>query len=284
VRLLVFGAGGMLGRALVAEAKAREWVVYGATHAEVDVADGDAVRAAVGAFAPELVVNAAALTQVDRCESEREQAFRVNAEGAGTIASACAAAGARLIQVSTDYVFDGTARAPIPETAEPGPLSVYGASKLEGERRAAGSGAAVLLVRTSGVFGRGGANFVDTVTRRLRAGDELRVVDDQLTAPTYAPFLARAIADLGESGATGIVHYRNREPLSWFELARAVADELGSAGVVEPTGSAEVARPARRPAYSVLAVDRFESIVGRPVELWRDGVRAHLAGGPEERE
>jgi dTDP-4-dehydrorhamnose reductase len=284
MRALVFGAGGMLGLALVAAAEERQWPVQGAARAAVDVTDAGAVRAAVAAFAPDLVVNAAAFTQVDRCESAREVAFAVNAEGAAAVAAACATAGARLVHVSTDYVFDGTARRPIPEDASPAPLSVYGASKLSGERRVQASGAAALVVRTSALFGRGGPNFVDAIIRKLRAGERLEVVSDQVTAPTWTPFLARAILDLGESGATGAVHYRNREPLSWYDLARAVADEIGSAAVITPIGSAESVRPARRPAYSVLAVERYESIVGRAVELWRDGLRAHLAHHSEERE
>lgn len=282
MRLLVLGAAGIAGRATLEEAVRRGWTAVGLGHAELDLADRAAVERALAGHRPDRVVNCAAFTQVDRCESEPELAFRVNAEAVGGLVAACRAAGARLTHLSTDYVFDGEARAPYPEEARAAPLSVYGASKLEGERRALAD-PSVLVVRTSGTFGPGGANFVDTVAARLARGERLRVVGDQTTAPTYAPFLARALADLGESGAAGLVHYRNREATTWYELARAIAETIGAAGEVERVGTADVPRPARRPAYSVLAVTRFERLAGRSVEAWREGLDAHLGGDSKER-
>ena len=283
MRLLVLGAAGIVGRAVMAEAARRGWPAAGLGHAELDITDRAAVAAALAAERPVRVVNCAAFTQVDRCESERELAFRVNGEAVGGLVEECARAGARLVHLSTDYVFDGRATEPYPEEAPPAPLSVYGASKLEGERRALADPAS-LVVRTSGVFGPGGANFVDTVAARLRRGGEpLRVVADQVTAPTYAPFLARALVDLGESGATGLVHYRNREATSWYELALEIARRLGAGVAVEPASSDEVVRPARRPKYSVLAVERFERRLGRPVEPWSAGLDAHLGVGSKEK-
>jgi dTDP-4-dehydrorhamnose reductase len=276
VRLLVLGAAGILGRATVAEARRRGWPAIGLAHAELDVVDREAVAATLAAARPELVVNCAAFTQVDRCESEPELAFRVNAEAVGGLAEACSAVGARLVHLSTDYVFGGAAARPYREEDKTGPLSVYGASKLEGERRALAVGDS-LVVRTSALFGVGGANFVDTIAAGLTGGERrLRVVDDQVTAPTYAPFLARALADLGESGATGRVHYRNREPASWFELARAIAERLDADAEIVPVTSDRFPRPARRPARSVLAVERFERLAGRAVEAWSTGLDAHL--------
>jgi dTDP-4-dehydrorhamnose reductase len=190
--------------------------------------------------------------------------------------------GARLVHVSTDYVFDGTAREPYKETAPTGPLSVYGKSKLEGERRALEYDRA-LVVRTSWLFGPGGPNFVATMVGLIEAGKvPLRVVDDQVGCPTYAPFLASALLDLSQGGArlgtTGIVHYRNREPVSWYAFATEIARQWAGGRVeVSPVTTAEFPRPAPRPAWSVLDVARFEEITGRLVEPWVWGLAETLA-------
>lgn len=283
MRALVFGATGIVGRAFVREAAARGWQVHGLARGEADIAERAAVRAAIAARRPELVINCAAFTRVDDCESEPERAARINDAAVGVVAEECDRAGSRLLHLSTDYVFDGTASVPYDETAAPAPLSVYGRTKWAGEGRALASTGA-LVVRSSAVFGRGGANFVDAIAGRLRRGDgPLRVVDDQVTGPTWAPFLARALADLGESAATGIWHYRNREPVSWHELACAIARELGVVREIEAIPTSELPRPARRPAWSVLAVDKFETAFGRRVETWASGLSAHLAETAEER-
>ncbi len=276
MRLLVFGAGGMVGRAMLAEAGARGWPARGRTREEVDVTDSAAVERAIADAAPELVVNCAAMTRVDACESERERAFAVNGAAVGVLARAATLAGARLVHLSTDYVFDGEGTEPYPEDHPTGPRSVYGESKLEGERQALAAPGA-LVVRTSWVFGFGGPNFVETIRSRIEGGGgPLTVVADQIGAPTYAPFLARALADLGESGAEGLVHYQNRAPVSWYDFAREIARCLGREVEIRPVTTAEVPRPARRPGYSVLAVERFERRTGRPVEEWRAGLVEHL--------
>jgi dTDP-4-dehydrorhamnose reductase len=279
VRTLVFGSGGIVGRATVAEAARRGWSVLGRTRAEVDIRDAVAVADEIAAFRPELVVNCAAFTQVDRCESEPELAFAVNGAAVGTLAAASAEAGARFVHLSTDYVFDGEASSPCSEEHPTAPRSVYGASKLAGERQALALPGS-LIVRTSWVFGHGGANFVDTIAGKLRAGERrLRVVADQTGAPTWAPFLASALADLGEWGTTGLVHYQNRPPVTWHALAGEIARRIvpGGGVEIEPVTTAEFPRPARRPAYSVLAVERFEQLAGRKVESWSEGLDRHLA-------
>jgi dTDP-4-dehydrorhamnose reductase len=283
MRLLVFGAAGIAGRALVAEARRRGWPVAGLSRAECDICDERSVAAALAEHAPDLVVNCAAYTRVDDCEDDEAAASRVNDLAVGGMARACEEREVRWIHLSTDYVFDGLAQRPYDETAEPAPLSAYGRTKRGGERHALASPRA-LLVRTSALFGAGGPNFVDSIAGRLRRRQgPLRVVDDQVTAPTYAPFLARALADLGESATTGIVHYRNREPVSWYEFARAVARELASDLEIVPVPTAEFPRPARRPPRSVLAVDKFEATCGRRVEPWAEGLERHLAATAEER-
>jgi dTDP-4-dehydrorhamnose reductase len=253
---LVFGGTGMLGREVVATARRRGWAALGLSHAQADVTDGAAVAHWVHAFRPQLVFNCAAFTQVDACETRRDEAWRVNGEAVAGLLATAAAAGARLVQVSTDYVFDGRGERPYREEDATAPLSVYGASKRRGEELAL-AGTDALVVRTSWLFGPGGPNFVATMLRLIESGQlPLRVVDDQVGCPTYAPYLAGALCDLAAAGAQGVVHYRNREPVSWFELARAIADEWGRGVEVQPVSTAEFPRPARRPAYSVLAVDR----------------------------
>jgi dTDP-4-dehydrorhamnose reductase len=284
VRVLVLGAAGIVGRATVAEAGRRGWDVRGLGRDQCDLgAEGAPARAAAD-FRPELLVNCAAFTRVDACESEPELAMAINGEAVGRVAMAAASVGARLIHLSTDYVFDGTAREPYPEEHPTAPRSAYGRSKRVGEQRALAVPGS-LVVRTSWIFGPGGPNFVDTIRRKLEEGTApLQVVDDQIGAPTYAPFLARALADLGESGAGGIVHYRNREPVSWFGFARAIARGLGhDPAAIEPATTAEVPRPAPRPAWSVLDVRRFERLAGRPVERWEDGLAAYLGSTGEKR-
>lgn len=284
MRVLVLGAAGIVGRATVAEAARRGWDVRGLTRAECDIGEPEAPVRSVAEFRPALVVNCAAFTQVDACESDPELAMAINGEAVGRVAMAAAGAGARLVQLSTDYVFDGSGREPYPEEHPTAPRSAYGRSKLLGEHRALAV-PGTLVVRTSWIFGAGGPNFVDTIRRKLEEGAApLRVVDDQVGAPTYAPFLARALADLGESGAGGIVHYQNREPVSWFGFARALARGLGfDEGAIEPASTAQVPRPAPRPAWSVLDVRRFERIAGRPVERWEDGLAEYLGSTGERR-
>ncbi|MCB9377443.1 MAG: dTDP-4-dehydrorhamnose reductase [Holophagales bacterium] len=277
MRTLVFGGTGIVGRATVREARRRGWAALGLARSQADIVDRARVAEAIERFRPHLVVNCAALTRVDACESERELAFRVNGAGAGEVAAAAAAAGARAIHLSTDYVFDGAGTEPYPEDHPTAPRSVYGASKLEGELRVLETSEEALVVRTSWVFGVGGANFVDTMRGLvLRGQSPLRVVADQVGAPTWAGFLARALLDLGESGASGRVHYQNRDAVSWFDFAREIVRASGASVEVVPVASSEFPRPAPRPAYSVLSVERFETLVGRSVEDWRAGLELHI--------
>ncbi len=279
MRTLILGGGGIVGSAFAAEALARGWETRRLAKAELDIRDADAVAAVLSDFRPELVVNCAAFTQVDRCESEPDLARSVNGAAVGTLATAAARAAARFVHLSTDYVFDGESAVPYREDHPTAPKSVYGDSKLLGERLALEHEGS-LVVRTSWIFGAGGPNFVDTIAGKLRAGERrLRIVADQLGAPTYAPFLASAMADLGECGASGLIHYQNRPTVTWHGLACEIAARVcPSGGVeVEPVTSADFPRPARRPAYSVLAVERFEKLLGRPVESWSEGLDRHLA-------
>ncbi len=266
----------MLGRALTAELRRRGWATLALARAQGDIRDAAGLATWMSSFHPQVVFNCAAHTQVDACEDERELAFEINGVAVGRVADAAEKIGARLVHVSTDYVFDGEARAPYPEDAPVAPQSIYGESKLEGERRALHHEGS-LVVRTSWLFGPHGPNFAKTMVTLMERGNrQLRVVDDQTGAPTYTPFLARALADLAARGATGLYHYRNRESATWFEFTREIARHWNDQVDVIPVTTDQFPRPARRPAYSVLDVSRTEALLGRRVEPWAWGLIEYL--------
>ncbi|HEV8240751.1 MAG TPA: dTDP-4-dehydrorhamnose reductase [Thermoanaerobaculia bacterium] len=278
MRSLIFGGRGMLGRAVAEETTRRGWATLALGHAEADITDAAAVEARVREFAPAVVWNCAAFTAVDACETQRDHAFAVNGEAVGNVAAAARAAGATLVHVSTDYVFDGRDPVPYEEEDHTAPLSVYGASKLRGEELALEYDGA-LVVRTSWLFGPGGPNFVLTMLRLMREDKvPLRVVNDQVGCPTYTPFLAAALCDLLAVKARGLVHYRNGEAASWWQFTRAIVRRWDPNVKVQPIRSVDFPRPAPRPPYSVLAVDRVETLLGRQVEHWKRGLYDYLAG------
>lgn len=269
----------MLGRAVAAYWRQRQQAVLALSRSQADITDRQRLSELALAFRPRLIVNCAAFTYVDRCESEREHAFRVNGASVGHVVAAAERIDARLIHVSSDYVFDGETASPYGEEAATGPRSVYGASKLEGEKQALAY-ARALVVRSSWVFGPGGANFVATIRRLLSESSEpLKVVDDQIGCPTYTPYLARALWDLATLGASGIVHYCNRDAVSWHGFATEIARQLAPRREVLPVPTSEFPRPAPRPAYSVLDTRRFENAVGRRVEPWIAGLTDYLQLG-----
>jgi len=279
MRTLIFGGTGIVGRALVREGRRRGWPALGLSRGQGEITDARRIQELCEEFRPSLIVNCAAFTKVDLCESEAASALAINGAAVGNLVRAAERFGARLVQLSTDYVFDGRATSPYSEDHPTAPQTVYGVSKLLGEKQALASGRA-LVVRTSWVFGEGGANFVDTVAGRIRGGQKsFRVVRDQLGAPTWAPYLARAVSDLGEWGVTGLVHYQNRPAVSWYDFAREIARRLDPEVEVVPIQTAEAPRPAARPAYSVLGVERFEKLAGRAVESWHEGLASHLGQG-----
>lgn len=262
----------MLGRSLVGELRERGWPTLSLSRRQADIRDDGEVGAWMGSFRPDIVFNCAAFTDVDACEEREEHALEVNGTAVGTLARRASKADARLIHLSSDYVFDGQMNRPYREDDPPVPLSAYGRSKLAGERRALEHPKS-LVVRASWLFGPHGRSFVTTMLRLVEEGrTPLRVVDDQTGAPTYAPFLARALADLAIAGVSGIVHYRNREPATWWEFAREIVTERRPPVEVVPVSTDDFPRAASRPPYSVLDTGKFEGIVGRGVEPWASGL------------
>jgi dTDP-4-dehydrorhamnose reductase len=274
-RLLVTGAGGMLGRAVVEAATRLGHDVRACTRAELDVVDADATWRALVSFDPQTVINCAAYTDVDGAESDWQGAEAVNARGAGNVAAAAAQIGALIVHVSTDYVFDGTKREPWIESDRVAPLSVYGETKLAGERAVAAANPTHAIVRTAWLFGAGGKNFVDTMLALGAQRGEVSVVTDEVGCPTWTGHLAGALVELAEHPQeTGIHHIAASGSCSRNELALEVFERAGIDCRVLPASSEQFARPATRPAYSVLGSERPHPLVLAP---WQDGVAEYLA-------
>ena len=267
----------MLGRDVVAAAQGAGHDVIALARRELDIRDPSAVAAAVGAARPAAVVNCAAWTDVDAAESREPDATEVNGAAAGHVAAAAAAAGAFAVQVSTDYVFDGTAREPYRESAPTSPLGAYGRSKLVGElavaRAAPGAHA---IVRSSWLFGEHGGNFVATMLRLAGERDSITVVDDQVGCPTFTGHLARALVTIAERRIEGIHHVAGAGSCSWYDLAAATFAATGAEVELTRGSSAGLDRPAPRPAYSVMRSERPDTPV---LPAWREGLRAYLELG-----
>jgi len=275
MRILVTGAEGILGKAI------REWLASGNTlylwgRDEVDVRDRERVLEAAKGIEFDAVIHAAAMTAVDRCETEFDLAMATNRDGTKHVASLAAERGATMVYLSTDYVFDGTKDGPYLEDDPPKPISAYGRTKLAGEEVTRKTTAKHLTVRTSWVFGDGGANFVDAIAEKLNRGEAPEVVTDQRGSPTYARDLARGIEKLLRLGTTGIVHVTNSGSTSWHGFAVEIARYLGSPLPVRETTSDKIKRPAPRPRNSVLSGDRFRSLTGESLPTWQDAVHDYL--------
>ena len=267
----------MLGSDLTPVIAGAGYEVYPRPRAELDVTDVEEVARAFREVRPQIVINCAAFTRVDACESDAA-AFAVNANGVAILAEACVRQGARLVQVSTDFVFDGNKQAPYTETDETAPISAYGRGKRAGEEAALQSPAA-LVVRASWLFGRGGWNFIEAILQQVREGNRtLPVVDDQKGRPTATTDLSEAILALLALGVTGLVHFANRGEVTWFEFARQILALAGHEDVrVLPTTAAAIARPAARPSNSVLDTSKYEALTNRPIRHFREPLLEYLA-------
>ncbi len=273
MRVLATGAGGMLGQDVVGAARERGHELTALARSDLDITDGAAVARTIRDVCPEAVVNCAAWTDVDGAEADEEEATKVNGEAAGNVARASAEAGAVLVHVSSDYVFDGNGRAPYVESDPVKPLSAYGRSKLAAERQIADAGSRHVIVRSSWLFGLGGGNFVETMLRRGAEEEELRVVNDQIGCPTFAGHLADALLVLAGGQALGIHHVAGAGACSWHAFAIEIFRQAGIEVRVDPTTTAQIGRPAPRPAYSVLATARDDGV---HLPEWREGLADYL--------
>lgn len=273
MRVTIVGASGLLGKALM-----REWsedTITGLSSRHADIRDAKRVHQAVRETRPEWIVLAAAYTDVDGCEGNPELAFAVNRDGAANVARAASELGARLVFLSSDYVFDGKKTTPY-ETADPrNPQSVYGRTKAEAEIQLQELIPDCCVARTSWLFGTGGKCFPDTILKLAASRPVLDVVNDQRGCPTYSTDLARAIIQLCRQSATGIVHVTNAGECTWFEFAQEIVRNAGLATTVQPVSSQQMARPAPRPAYSVLSAARLQAIAIK-MPSWQDALQRYL--------
>jgi dTDP-4-dehydrorhamnose reductase len=278
MRLLITGAAGMLGHDVCDIARAEGHELSAFARAQLDITDATAVDDAVAGARPDAVINCAAYTNVDGAETESALAEAVNGRGAGNVARAAAAAGAWTIHVSSDYVFEGSASAPYVESDPVGPLSAYGRSKLSGERAVADAAPqSHTIVRSSWLFGAFGPCFPATIMRLAAERDELSVVDDQVGSPTFTGHLAGALVRLAEPEHRlgGIVHVAAAGQCSWFEFAREIVARAGVECSVKPGTTADLGRPAPRPAFSVLGTERGPEAPRLPD--WREGLAAYMS-------
>jgi len=275
-KVLITGANGQLGKELVELFTEKGFEVYGFGRDKMDITNQAQVQEIISTLKPNIVLHSAAHTQVDLAESEPDQAFLINAYGTRNVAVAAETVGAKLVYVSTDYVFDGTNDEPYNEFSPTSPLGVYGKSKLAGEQFVRDLHSKFFIVRTSWVYGKYGANFVKTMLKLGEERKELSVVSDQIGCPTYTLDLANAILELVNSEKYGIYHISNSGSCSWYELAKEIFKEAKMEIKVIPCTTAEFPRPAARPAYSVLEHMSIELNQFSSIRSWREGLSAFI--------
>lgn len=275
--ILVTGGSGLLGRSLAALTTPVRPVIA-ISRAGLDIADPGAIARALDVHEPEVVVNAAAMTDVDGCERDPEAARRANADGPGRLAEECSRSGVRLVHVSTDFVFDGRKREPYTIDDYPNPLSVYGVTKLAGERAVLEASPDAVIARTSWVFGPGGRNFASRILDYAASANRLEGIVDMRSLPTYAPDLATRILELAEIGTSGTFHLTGSgEPATWFDVARAILVAARRTGVeLVPVTTAQLGLPAPRPPYSAMKCLRSKALGLEPMRRWNDAVEAFV--------
>jgi dTDP-4-dehydrorhamnose reductase len=279
--VLLLGSGGQLGSALQAT-KPDDVELVARDLPEFNLSDSGALERLITEISPDLIINAAAYTAVDKAESEPSLALQANATGVGVIARASERRNARLIHISTDYVFDGAVGRPYQPNDPPSPLSVYGRTKLAGEKNALAACRNCLIVRTAWLYGDQGGNFVKTMLRVMASQPQVRVVSDQIGTPTYARSLAKALWILARTDRRGILHYTDSGVASWYDFADAIREEalhlglLKEAAPVLPISTAEYPLPAARPAFSILDKSETWALLGGPANHWRTNLREML--------
>jgi len=274
-KILITGAGGMLAQDVDAVLQGSCEIITKGEH-DLDICHGDKVCEIIDNLRPDIVINCAAYTQVDDCETEHEKAFAVNAEGVRNIALACRDQGSLLVHISTDYVFDGTKKESYRETDETHPLSIYGQSKLAGEKFVRDILKRFVIIRSLWLYGRGGNNFVATIQKLAQEKAELRVVNDQTGTPTYTRDLAHAIKAMIGGNHQGIYHISNQGTCTWYEFACRIVKLTNSPVKVIPISSDEIKRPAKRPTYSVLDCSRFIQESGMELRHWDAALQEYL--------
>ncbi len=284
MRIAVTGANGQLGTDVCSVFREAGHTVTALTHEDVEIADQQQVTAALGNIKPDVVINTAAVHNVEACEADPDQAFRVNAVGTRNLAIGCEAVSARFMHISTDYVFDGAKRAPYVETDAPGPLNVYANSKVAGEFFALCESSRHYVVRVSGLFGsspcraKGGRNFVTTMLKLASERDEVRVVDDEFVSPTYTIDAARQLLHLLGTDSFGIYHMTGEGSCSWHEFAAKIFEHSDDVNVkLSKAEPGEFPVKVRRPMYTVLSNSAMQSAGLPTMPSWEDGLRRFLA-------
>ncbi|HEX2848359.1 MAG TPA: dTDP-4-dehydrorhamnose reductase [Chitinophagaceae bacterium] len=274
-KILVTGANGQLGKEL--QELSSEFLVFDfifLSREELPIHDAGSVKQAFEKYTPQYCINCAAYTAVDKAETDQENAFLINGEATGVLASVCKEYNTRFIHISTDYVFDGNATAPYKTDAATNPQSVYGESKLLGEQKAIANNDQTVIIRTSWVYSVFGKNFVKTMLRLMSEKTEINVVSDQVGSPTYAADLAKAILHIVSSGNwyPGIYHFSNKGVISWYDFAVAIKELSGSHCTVNPIPSSAYPTPAKRPSYSVMDTSRIVEVYGIEPEDWKSSL------------
>jgi len=275
-RIAVLGSDGMLGTDLVVALNGTSHEVFPLDVPDIDITDYDGLKENLLGLKPDVVINSAAYTDVDGCETNQEHAFLVNGTGAGNTAAVAAEIGARLIQISTDYVFDGLKEgAYLPDDLTV-PQSAYGQSKLEGERQIQEKTSDFLILRTSWMFGKSGKNFVETILKLAEQRNSLKVVDDQKGSPTFTVHMAGAIVDLLKTDLRGIHHLTNSGSCTWYGFAKEIVSIKGLKTQVDPCSTEEFPRPAKRPANSVLDCSTTYAKLGCSLPHWKEALSEYL--------
>jgi len=283
MKIVILGTGGRLGAALVCE-YGDEYDVTGFNHAQLDLSNLDDVRGKLRALSFDVLINAAAFTNVDLCETERDRAFMINGEAPGVLAEICREKGAKLIHFSTDYVFDGEKRAPYTEEDEAKPISVYGASKLAGEKNVLAADGGHLVVRVSWVFGPDRPSFVDSMVKHAQEHEKVDAIADKFSAPTYTLDIAEMLPRFfNRESAGGVLHFANAGECSWQEYAQWAVDCCEQGGLPLKTKKIVGSKlkdmsnwVARRPVYSVLSTEKYAQLAGTSPRTWRDAVADYI--------
>jgi len=288
---LVIGAKGMLGKDLVEILRSSsrvdqrlDWEVFGWDIEEIDIQEEKNTVTKIESLQPDMVINIAAYTNVDGCESHDEKAFAINAEGMRHVALGALRCRAKVVYLSTDYIFDGKKREPYLEDDPPHPLSVYGRSKLRGEQYVQEMVEDALIVRTQWLYGKYGNNFVASVLRQAREKEVLSIVNDQVGSPTHTIDLSRAISVLIQCDARGVFHVANSDLCTWFAFGQEILKLSGMEGVrIVPISSEELGRPATRPLYSVLNTEKLKRETGMTLRPWSEALKEYLLDWESER-